>query len=172
MIIKLLICILFVTINYIRIEGPKSLYIPKTLNQKELPLSYPVPLCLRRFFQRFSRTEEFRSLNTVLCPRIPGMSGSHGLRSSIVELFATTKRFGFYCSLAKKYIKILIKMPLSFRFWTTWNVCLCTSHKVEVVEVNSKDGGLRVEPCSTHQQISAAPARIRILRRCFQLEFR
>lgn len=116
MIIMLLICILFVTINYIRIEGPKSLYIPKTLNQKELPLSYPVPLCLRRFFQRFSRTEEFRSLNTVLCPRIPGMSGSHGLRSSIVELFATTKQFGFYCSLAKKYIKILIKMPLSFRF--------------------------------------------------------
>lgn len=116
MIIMLLICILFVTINYIRIEGPKSLYIPKALNQKELPLSYPVPLCLRRFFQRFSRTEEFRSLNTVLCPRIPGMSGSHGLRSSIVELFATTKRFGFYCSLAKKYIKILIKMPLSFRF--------------------------------------------------------
>lgn len=117
MIIMLLICILFVTINYIRIEGPKSLYIPKTLNQKELPLSYPVPLCLRRFFQRFSRTEEFRSLNTVLCPRIPGMSGSHGLRPSIVELFATTKRFGFYCSLAKKYIKILIKMPLSFRFF-------------------------------------------------------
>lgn len=116
MIIMLHICISFVTINYIRIEGAKSLYIPKTLNQKELPLSYPVPLCLRRFFQRFSRTEEFRSLNTVLCPRIPGMSGSHGLRSSIVELFATTKRFGFYCSLAKKYTKILIKMPLSFRF--------------------------------------------------------
>lgn len=102
------------------------------------------------------------------------MSGSHGLRSLIVELFATTKRFGFYCSSAKKYTKILIKMPLCPRVFVRHETFAFahSSHIVEVVEVNSKDGGLRIAPCSTHQQISVEPARIRILPRCFLLEFR
>lgn len=64
-------------------------------------------------FQIFFHIEEFHSRNTVFGPKIPGMSCSHGYRSSFVLLFATTKQFGFYCSLAKKYTKILIRMPLN-----------------------------------------------------------
>lgn len=78
------------------------------------------------------------------------MFGSYGLCFLIVEFFVIIKWFGFYCFLVKKYIKILIKMLLFFCFWMIWNVCFCIFYKVEVVEVNSKDGGFRVEFCSMY----------------------